>query len=213
MILTWVLCYIDEVDSFYNYRDDDTEHMLLPESYRRAREFEVLENAALPRRHREATEWYGKTFPIQSLIEVAKQRTRRLLRSLDELEREVWGSASQKRSITSQAKIDADPHWYDLDNFGDIWWERWEKTLGRARRAQVTENELTEEFREARRIGLDSPRDLNSNAPCDKRNWPYYQLHRDSRNKWGQYLRSNVDWDWDLGSCMRRLLENEKQTE
>lgn len=83
-------CYISDVDSSYYYRNDDTEHLLLPESYRRACCYNVLDKAALPRRHREETEWYEEALPIQSLIEAAKQRTWRLLRSFSELEREVW---------------------------------------------------------------------------------------------------------------------------
>lgn len=89
-----LLCYVSEVDSSYNYRDDGTGHMLLPESYIAYRDLGVSDKAALPRRYRDATEWSEEAAPIQSLIEAAKLRTRRLLRSFDELQREVWESAS-----------------------------------------------------------------------------------------------------------------------
>lgn len=30
---------------------------------------------------------------------------------------------------------------------------------------------------------------------------------REMRHIWGIYFRSNLDWDWDTGSCLERLLE------
>lgn len=70
---------------------------------------------------------------------------------------------------------------------------------------QVPDNLMTEEFKEARRVGL------GWTVTFDRRNWGYYQLRRGSRHKWGQYLRSNMDWEWDLGTCMNRLFKVEKQ--
>lgn len=188
--------------------------MLKPVSYQFVLICRVFNITALPRRYREATEWYDEAPPIQNLIEAAKQRTWRLLRSFDELEREVWGCVSQNNSFTSPGKMDAIPFWLRHDDFGEIWWKHWESTLTRARRVQVPENVLTEEFREARRIGLkgDPAVEEKWRFDCDERNWPHYKLYRLSRHKWGQYLRSDMDWDWDLGSCMKRLFKIEKQT-
>lgn len=191
--------------------------MSLPESYILAHNvrFSIKTiKTTFPRGNREATEWYEEAPPIQSLIKSAKQRTRRLLGSFDELEREVWGRAPHSNSFTSQAKVDAGPCWVFLEEFGEVWWKHWESTLTRARRVQVPENVLTEEFREARRIGLkgDPAVEEKWRFDCDERNWPHYQLYCLSRFKWGQYLRSNMDWDWDLGSCMKRLFKLEKQT-
>lgn len=209
------LSYISEVDFSYTSRDDETKHSLLPEAYRCARD--ILGVMALPRRHREASEWYREAPPVQTLIEAAKQRTRRLLTPSDELEREVWGCASEDNSFTSQTKVAVEPLWLGPYDVGEECWNHWESTLTQARKVQVPENCLTDEFREARRIGLerDPYIDLNDwtmEAKWTARNWGYYELRHLSRHKWGQYLRSNMDWDWDLGSCMKRLFKIEKQT-
>lgn len=94
--------------------------------------------------------------------------------------------------------------------------KHWKSTLGRARSVQVPDNDITEEFREARRYGLGhdpphEPGDRRQHIVDDDKNWGYYQLRRTSRHKWGQYLCSNMDWKWDLGACMERLFTAEKQ--
>lgn len=195
------LCYTSEVDSSCNYRDNST---LLPESFKNAR-WGVLRLDALPRRHREATEWGEDAPPIQRLIEAAKQRSRRLLRSFNELEREVWGCASRTNISTSQLEIVGHPHWISADDFGDEWWKHWKNTLERARKVQVSETVLTEEFREVRRLGL--------RRESWYRHWAGYQLLRLTRQKWGQYFRSDMDWDWDLGTCMKHLFDVEQTRE
>lgn len=170
----------------------------------------MLSIDVLPKSHRDVTKW-GYINPIaQGLADSAEQRTRRLLKSFDELEREVWGCASQINIFTSQLKMYADPVWVFLDDFGDKWWGYWNSTLDRALRVQVPENRLTEEFREARRIGLEN-REIWSNG-YNERNWAYYELRRISRHKWGQYIRSNMNWDWDLGACLNLLFKIEKLT-
>lgn len=154
---------------------------------------------------------------FQGLLESAEQRTRRLFSSFDELDREVWGSASQPSISTPQSKTDADPCWYSLHSFGALWWDHWQTSLGRARSVQVPDDDISKEFREARRHGLGHD---SSHEPGDRRqrkvvdddkNWGYYQLRRASRHRWGQYLCSNMDWEWDLGACMERLFTAEKQ--
>lgn len=185
--------------------------MLLPESYKYAHNMLLI--LTLPRRHLEGAERCEEVPAIQSLLEAAKQRTRRLLRSFSELEREVWGRVLQNTSFISQAKIDAVPFRSSLYDFGEVWWNHWERTLSRARRVQVPENCLTEEFIWARRIGLYCDPEDEEKGRFFSHEWPYYELRRLSRHKWGQYLRSNMDWDWDLGSCMKRLFEIEKQSQ
>lgn len=145
------------------------------------------------------------------MINSAQQRTQRLLRSFNELEREVRGRASQESISTLQLKVDTDPFWDTLDDFGDEWWDCWDSRLRGARRMQVPENDLTEEFREARGMMLDLPLDADDDWWDEKKNWAHYQLRCGSRHKWGQYLRSNMDWDWDLGGCLDRLFRLEKQ--
>lgn len=176
----------------------------------------LLDMIVLPRRHREI--YWIDEHPIgQSLIEVEKKRVHRLSRSLNELEREVWGCSLQINTYASQSGKVADPFWHSLSDFGSKWWMHWKSTLERARKVQVPRNDLTKEFREARRIGLERdpsirPDDRWRNVDVDDRNWGHYQLRCCSRHKWGQYLRSNMDWDWDLGACMQRLFIIEKQT-
>lgn len=164
----------------------------------------------------DATKQDGDNPIFQGLLESAVQRTRRLFRSFDELDREVWGSASHPSISTSQSKTDADPCWYSLHSFGALWWNHWKSTLGRACSVQVPDNDITEEFREARRHGLGrdpshEPGDRRQHIVDDYKNWGYYQLRRASRHRWGQYLCSNMDWEWDLGACMERLFTAEKQ--
>lgn len=174
----------------------------------------VLDTNVLPRRYRRAAKLAKHNPILQGLIEVAEQRANRLLRSFDELEREVWGTTSQADFSTSQFKVDADPERISsgLENFGEERWCFWKRTLDQALKVQVPENCLTEEFREARRIGLD--RDISDSHEFrwrtvmnDDRNWAHYQLRRGTRYKWGQYLRSNMDWNWDLGTCMKHLFK------
>lgn len=76
------------------------------------------------------------------------------------------------------------------------------------------DDELTREFREARRIGLKRAplSDGNSvfSVDQDQRNWGHYSLRKIVRHQMGQYFRSNLDWNWDLGACMRRLFKVEQ---
>lgn len=195
------------------YRDGETTYVLLPKS--RLQHHDLLCIHILPRRHRDAAKSAVDTPIAQGLIEASKDRTRRLLRSVNELEREVCGNALESYIQTPLSKIDADPHWFTIDDFGREWWESWKKALERAGRVQVRENILTEEFREARSIGLGwdpscDPLDKRWDVAYNKSNWGYYQLRRGSRHKWGQYLRSSMAWDWDLGSCMKRLFSVKK---
>lgn len=153
--------------------------------------------------------------PIQCLIEAAKRRTQRLIRIFAEFEREVWGPTSKTNCSTSGLRINATPYWHGPGDSGEEWWKYWKVTLKEARRVRAQKSGLTEEFREARRIGLErdplsDPKDPLRNVRNDERNWAHYQLRRLLRHKWGQYLRSNMDWDWDLGACMKRLFKVEK---
>ena len=45
--------------------------------------------------------------------------------------------------------------------------------------------------------------------------WSRYKRYCKHRNRWGQFVRSNLDWDWDLASSLKRLyrLPRTKQTE
>lgn len=149
---------------------------------------------------------------VQSLTNVSIRRTQRLLGSFDALEGEILGNTLTTSRSPSLLKIESDPLWFSLHDFGQQWWKSWETSLERARGVQVQRNSLTEEFSVARNIGLGrDPYTSEWQAIEDRRNWAYYQLHRLSRNKWGQYFRSNMDWDWDLGTCMKCMFVIEKE--
>lgn len=67
-----------------------------------------------------------------------------------------------------------------------------EYTLSQARCAHVFKSGATREFLEARR-GWDS--------------WILYNERCQMRHEWGIYLRSNLDWDWDVAGCLEGLFE------
>lgn len=196
------------------YRYGDATCVILPQSS--CPKFELLDMDILPRRHREAAEFADDSPIAQGLIGESENRTRRLFRSFNELEREACGASLESNVPISHSKIDTDPRWILIDDFGDEWWEHWKKALDRARRVQVPENLLAKQFREARRIGLQwnplfDPLDEGGEMIHDERDWGHYQLRRGSRHKWGQYLRSNMDWDWDVGTCLNQLFNAEQQ--
>lgn len=37
--------------------------------------------------------------------------------------------------------------------------------------------------------------------------WHRYKEHCRIRREWGKYLRSNLEWDWDVASCLKRLFD------
>lgn len=65
--------------------------------------------------------------------------------------------------------------------------------LRQARSVNVLKSEATEEFLIAREdiiLGI---------------GWRLYKRRCQLRHKWGIYLRSNLEWDWDIASCLERL--------
>lgn len=75
---------------------------------------------------------------------------------------------------------------------------RFRFTLNQARKAQIQCNDLTGDFAWARSYDL---RD-------GLREWKWYKEMCHSRHGWGEYFRSNLDWDWDLGQAMNRLFDS-----
>lgn len=103
-----------------NYSFGNTKCVSLPQSLRLLGQMVLLDVNVFPTRHRDAIKLGGDNPIFQGLLESAEQRTRRLFSSFDELDREVWGSASQPSISTSQSKTDADPCWYSLHSFGAL---------------------------------------------------------------------------------------------
>ena len=71
-------------------------------------------------------------------------------------------------------------------------------TLRRAQNVVVPENDLTREFLDAR---------ITDYCEGEERNWSWesYKARCRDRHQWGQYLRSNLDWNWDVAGSLRRL--------
>lgn len=172
-----------------------------------------MDEVVLPWSYRKEKRRGNNNLIVLGLIEAAERRTRRLLRSFNELEREAWGTTSRANDSTSKFKIDPEPNWSSLISFGDEWWNHWASSLEKARGVRVPKDHLSREFRKARRIGLEcDPKDEKRwRIVFDTRNWAYYKLNCRSRHKWGQYLRSCMDWDWRLGTCLKRLFKVEKK--
>lgn len=159
----------------------------LPRSSCEALETSVVYCNALPRRIRHEGTRNKNPDVVQILIDASTLRSRRLLGSFDELEREVRDSAARIRCSSSRAKVvDDAARWTD---------GRFRFTLNQARKAQIQCNDLTGDFAWARSYDL---RD-------GLREWKWYKEMCFSRHGWGEYFRSNLDWDWDLGQAMNRL--------
>ena len=77
--------------------------------------------------------------------------------------------------------------------------EKLQHSLNRAQQAHVSRNKSSKEFRNAR-ITDDS----------DENPYWYWRLYKRRchwRHKWDQFLRSNLDWDWDLSSSLKKLFK------
>lgn len=165
--------------------------MLLPKSFFLARN-DLFDKTVFPKRKREGIERVDENPLIQDIVQAANRSTKRLLRSIDELEREALAHASQTDVSHASCYVEPDPYWVSYSEFGDIWSEYWTRSRERARGVHVPENELTKEF-------------INARSSAQGGSWDFYYLVRRVRNKWAQYLHSNMDWDWDLGACIDNL--------
>lgn len=122
-------------------------------------------------------------------------RTIRLLSSPDELEREAReGTPGFGRIIRL----------FDYNNacIGEISDEHLRRSIERARRVESDANELTKEFLKNR----DGP-DL---VDGDLWYWSEYKENCRYRHRWGELLRSNLDWDWDPSESFRWLFKIEE---
>lgn len=79
-------------------------------------------------------------------------------------------------------------------------YDKYEYALSQARCANVFQSEATEEFLRARKGEIWD-------------GWMSYKLLCQLRYEWGIYLRSDLDWDWDVASCLERLFELPERVE
>lgn len=98
----------------------------------------------------------------------------------------------------SVQEIKRDPLFAGLDNnWVTIWFPKTslQITLQRAQKVKIDVNAFTRAFIDAR---------LNF------KDWMSYNESRHLRYRWSEYFRSNMDWNWDTGSCLRNLFKIEK---
>ena len=129
---------------------------------------------------------------LERLEKLFSPRTLRLLRNLDELEREVNDSSPPHGSRVSVLQEETDKV---EDKLSD---EKMQWTLELARKVQpnVPRNNLTKYFHQA----------------CDTadwaepyRGWKYYKECCRNRLILGEYFRSELDWNWNLAKSLKRM--------
>lgn len=130
-----------------------------------------------------------KTHMVQSL---------RLLTSIDRLRQSVR-EIKPNRQYTRM--------WYLF--YTSLSSNKLQRSLERAKKVKVDRNELTEEFIDAR-DGNDILRFIFLHPGKLYDSWRAYNVGRHLRHKWSEYCRSNMEWDWDTGSCLRNLFKIEK---
>ena len=136
-------------------------------------------------------EWSEDPPIIERLMESFTPRTLRLLRNVDELEREVLDSNPSHGSRLSVSQEDTNEAGIQLSD------EELRQALHLARSAKLTvpRNNKTEEFSVAY-----EDEDWVSD-------WGWKGFKEKCRNcrAWGEYFRSELDWDWDLVGSLERM--------
>lgn len=155
---------------------------LFPEVHQVIERCDPIDRIILPRRFSRNAE------PVfQQLTTQYASRSHRLLSSLECLKREV------RAWLLSETKFSKRKEWSD---------EKLRISLGRAKHVRVCENDLTLQFIKAR--------DMPHQTWGDLRFWKSYKENCYMRHKWGEHLRSYLDWDWDSGGCLQRFFGSER---
>lgn len=123
-------------------------------------------------------------------ITAATSRSRRLLNSFDDLKREVRASKPRFEYFTSLWKA-------GLFAPYQMWKGDPERSRKRAQLVQIHDLDLTRAFMYARE---------------DPWAWITYKEDCHQKRSWGEHLRSNMDWEWDTGGCLKRLFEVDTRT-
>lgn len=155
---------------------------LFPEVHQVIERCDPIDRIILPRRFSRNAEPV-----IQQLTTQYASRSHRLLSSLECLKREV------RAWLPSETKFSKRKEWSD---------EKLRISLGRAKHVRVCENDLTLQFIKAR--------DMPHQTWGDLRFWKSYKENCYMRHKWGEHLRSYLDWDWDSGGCLQRFFGSER---
>lgn len=147
-----------------------------------------------PRRIRNTIDLDENPIILRSYLSICTMRTRRLLTSLDELRREARDSMELKCHRLPDGLYDS-----PLKNGPK---EVWRGLLDRVRYIPVAKNDITWEFLSARSI---------PDRRCgDLEYWKNYQERRRDRLNIEEYCRSNMVWDWDTSTCLKRLFRFDK---
>lgn len=129
-----------------------------------------------------------------------KHRSARLLSSFGEVYWEILDSTLRCRYPV--AKID------EIKEHSSEGWEIGaRRTLYRARQVQVSEDEVTKEFRDARSEFWE----MGHRKTLDV--WDGYKHYCHRRNTWAPYFHSNLDWDWDISGSLKRLYKFDNPTQ
>ena len=149
----------------------------------------LLNDSILPRRLDTRSSRIGSLRVTHEYIQTWVSRTRRLLSSPGELERECQDPYRRLIWNGSAAKLSKELSAVQL-----------QQSCNRAIGIEVDENELTREFLDAR----DQTR--HARVPV-LASWSLYKERCKVRHYWGQLLSSNLDWDWDTWSALAQLFD------
>lgn len=123
---------------------------------------------------------------LRSYLRIRAIHFCQLIASPDELRKVIRESIRDKYNSFSGGL--SDPK-FDIKQEAD--WRRY----SRAQSVPVADNGLTREF-----LGL-------HRESYNDYGWTRYMVLQAKRQRMGEYCRSNLDWDWDTSSCLKRLFK------
>lgn len=144
----------------------------------------------LPRRVRRTVSYCENPSKVQSLVDASARRSRRLLNSFNELEREAGHSTTAFKDLTFQLEVE-NCQWTE---------EKLRYTIELAQKAEVPEIDVTEEFRCARTL-------VDEGGKDEMKRWKFYKKNCRWRHAWGAYFCSNLDWGSDVTQSMVRMFQ------
>lgn len=180
-----IFCYCTKCSA------DSYTRILFHQSVSRVDKVSVIARDVLPRRIR--TEVVDLIQVFHHNLDAYRRRALRLVSSSEELEREIRDNAwKEAKSESPLDLITPDDEALSI--------ERLQYSLLKAQQVQAR-GPLTEEFVSARFAGMER-----------MQAWKEYKEHCQLRHTWGEYFRSNLDWDWDPSHSLKHLygIEEEK---
>lgn len=145
-----------------------------------------LNSSWLPRNSRTAGQYIATM-----AITASMPRSQRLLSSLEDLRSDIVHGNQQLDTMASMWKV-VNPH-----DFFEWPEEDLRQSRRRAWKVIVRTTDLTREF-------------MIAHTSYDINQWYAYKVNCQRRHRWGEFLRSNMDWEWDTGSCLKRLFKIEQ---